>query len=75
MADKQSQGLFLGIILRDEYGGEIAKVGDWSEDVETSKKFVEFENGEKLIGMKFGKRKFGDPIVFDIQFIIGMVTN
>ncbi len=60
-------GRLLGIILKNKAGNEIAKIGDSSVGLkEVSEKALALNEGERLIGMKFGRRRHGYAVVFDI---------
>ena len=53
--------------MKDENGKEIAKIGDSSVRLkEVSEKALALNEGERLIGLKFGRRGHEHAVVYDI---------
>jgi len=65
----------LGVVLKDSFGRPIAKAGSWdSEEVKHSKCY-NLNDGERLIGVKYGTRGNLEACIFDLQFVIGAQTD
>ncbi len=70
------EGWCLGVILKDRNDQIIAKIGSWEylENLREVKSFS-IEEGERLVGLKFGRRGFKSASNFDVQLVIGRKTN
>ena len=68
-------GLIVGVKLFDKNGNSICKTGYFGASDKSSTSIV-LEEGERIIGMKSGKRGETDELSnFDVQFFIGQKPN
>ena len=64
-------GLLMGIEIFDDKNVSILKAGDFTQDQYTKLTEIKIEAGERLIGVKSGRRGETTNKHFDVQFIVG----
>ncbi len=74
-ADDYNHNKCVGIILKGGNRNEVSKIGICGVKKGISEIKLALNEGEILIGMKFGKRgSISYAVVFDIQFILGQIN-
>ena len=59
--------------MKSVNGSEIARIGHCTTSFVKSEKYLVLNEGERLIGVKFGRRGYKQAFVFDIQFVLGLI--
>ena len=65
-----NRGHFRGIQMVDRQGVEVLSMGDF-EDWNNNRLTVRVELGERILGLKAGKRGEPDALWYDLQLILG----